>query len=58
LAGRKQLLRHDLGDSVLRRLRAALNYLPLAEYYAGDLSARLAGRRRHEVNRRRLQAAP
>jgi transposase InsO family protein len=49
-----------------RRLHAALNYLPPAEYYAGDPAARLAERRqklhaartqRRELNRQRLQAA-
>ena len=49
-----------------RRLHAALNYLPPAEYYAGDPPARLAERRRkldtarsrrRTRNRQRLQAA-
>jgi len=49
-----------------QRLHAALNYLPPAEYYAGDPPARLAARqqklaaartRRRDRNRQRLQAA-
>jgi transposase InsO family protein len=49
-----------------RRLHAALNYLPPAEYYAGDPPARLAERRRklqaartrrRERNQQRLEAA-
>ena len=49
-----------------RRLHAALNYLPPAEYYRGDPPARLAERRqklerarqrRRELNQERLQAA-
>jgi putative transposase len=49
-----------------RRLHAALDYLPPAEYYAGDAPARIAERqrklaaareRRRELNSARLQAA-
>ena len=66
LSRARELIARWVGFYNERRLHAALNYLPPAEYYAGDPVARLAERkqklqaartRRRKFNRQRLQAA-
>jgi len=66
LSRARELIGRWVTHSTERRLHAALNYLPPAEYYAGDPPARLAERqqklatartRRRDRNRQRLQAA-
>jgi len=66
LSRARELIARWVGFYNERRLHAALDYLPPAEYYAGDPPARLAERqrkleaarkRRRELNRTRLRAA-